>query len=207
MYVNSRTNDFYIGDSRNIPVKLITELNVDDSGSGGGTEGNDSSLDEHPYWPDKASFKLGNTISWARNAWIVSHITSTEVYLTAAGTLGSCTFTNLQEQCDTVEETFRSNEKNCLKTITADETSGKVFVATHDQMTGSFQYFRWYSYRVVSGTSYWTSTEAPFSWDDASGAGYYVNTSGGISSDSWKGNVNMPSRGFRPSICVDLTLY
>lgn len=194
MYVNSKTNDFYIGDSKNSPVKLITELNIGDYETGGGDEPS-----TNPEWPALEDLTLGNNISWANQQWIVSHVTSTEAYLTLKGLSGRSTWNNLQSSCTTFANKFTEEQKKCLKSVTAGNTSGKVFVATFDQMGGGFSYFNSNSRRALN-EDYWTSTEIN-SYD-----AWGVNTNSS-SGDSILNYGRSDSLGFRPSVCIDLTKY
>ena len=128
-------------------------------------------------------------------------MTSTEAYLTLKGLSGKSSWNNLQSTCTTFANQFTEAQKNCLKTVRADNTSGKVFVATKDQMDGGFSYFNRDSRRKASDW-YWTSTEGnSFSaWlvgDDGNIYGY---------NDGYGGDKSS-SGGFRPSVCIDLTLY
>lgn len=150
----------------------------------------------NPNWPNKNDLTLGNTITWAGKQWIVAHTTSTEVYLTLKGLSGESTWYNLQSACTSFASKFTEAQKACLKSVTAGNTSGKVFVATKDQMDGGFSYFNSDSRRKGSNW-YWTSTEG------GSGYAWYVNAYGSLDSyyNQWI------SYGFRPSICIDLTLY
>ena len=139
IYVNTSDNSFYIGSIENLPVKLITELNIGDyeTGSGGGDEPS-----TNPEWPDKSTLTLGNTVSFAAREWIVSHITETEAYLTFKDLAGYSTWDGLQSSCTLFEKQLTEEQKACLKRVTADSTSGKVFVATYTQMNGGFSYFK-----------------------------------------------------------------
>lgn len=149
----------------------------------------------NPNWPDKSQLTLGNNISWAGHDWIVSHVTSTAAYLTLSGLSGEYTWYNLQRACNTFANQLTEDQRACLKSITAGNTSGKVFVATRDQMDGGFSYFNSNSRRSV-GSIYWTSTES------ASGSAWYVRSGGSF--DPYEKSISF---GFRPSVCVDLTLY
>ena len=193
MYVNSTDNSIYIGSSTDAPLKIVTELNIESyvkeyAGSGGLGE---------PELPDKDSLTLGNNITWADQQWIVSHVTSTEAYLTLKGLFGECSWNNLQSACMNFAQSLTEAQKACLRSVTADSTSGKVFVATYDQMNGRFSYFNSDSRRRVSDV-YWTSTEY-----DSSRA-WFVGSSGSF--DYYNGTKPYPI-GFRPSVCIDLTLY
>lgn len=159
--------------------------------SGGGTT--------NPELPDKDSLTLGNTITWAGKQWIVSHVTSTEAYLTLFGLSGESTWYNLQDSCNSFGNLFNEDQKACLKSVTAGNTSGKVFVATRDQMDGGFSYFNSDSRRYV-GDIYWTSTEysSVYAW--------YVDSVGHLGNFDYDVDKSYPY-GFRPSVCIDLTLY
>ena len=151
----------------------------------------------NPNWPDKSQLTLGNNISWAGHDWIVSHVTSTAAYLTLSGVSGNSTWTNLQNACMAFANKFTEAQKTCLKSVTAGNTSGKVFVATYEQMDGGFSYFNSDSRRKTSDW-YWTSTK------NGSSNAYYVNTDGSLYN---YGVSQSYSHGFRPSVCIDLTLY
>ena len=155
----------------------------------------------NPEWPDRSQLTLGNTINWANQEWVVSHVTSTEVYLTLKGLLGNSTWFNLQSACTNFANKFTEAQKGCLKSVTADDTSGIVFVATRAQMDGGFSYFTINSRRRL-GNEYWTSTEnnSTFPW--------YVDSDGTITHGTGLDYVDKSrSLGFRPSVCIDLTLY
>ena len=150
----------------------------------------------NPNWPNKSDLTLGDTISWANQQWIVSHVTSTEAYLTLKGLSGNSTWRNLQSACTNFATKFTEAQKACLKSVTAGNTSGKVFVATRDQMNGGFSYFNNNSRRALNEV-YWTSTE------HASDGAWYVFSDGSL----YNRNGQSASFGFRPSVCIDLTLY
>ena len=153
----------------------------------------------NPNWPDKSQLTLGNTITWAGQEWIVSHVTSTEAYLTLKGLSSRSTWNNLQSACSDYANRFTEDQKACLKSVTAGNTHGIVFVATYDQMNGGFSYFNSNSRRNI-GSYYWTSTEHytyPYN-------AYIVGLNGAI---DFFGEDKSAPNGFRPSICVDLTLY
>lgn len=153
----------------------------------------------NPNWPDKSQLTLGNTISWAGHDWIVSHVTSTEAYLTLKDLSSRSIWNNLQSACSDYANRFTEEQKACLKSVTAGNTHGIVFVATYDQMNGGFSYFNSNSRRNI-GSYYWTSTEHytyPYN-------AYIVGLNGGI---DFFGEDKSAPNGFRPSVCVDLTLY
>ena len=164
--------------------------------SGGGTPEEPVT---NPNWPDKSQLTLGNTISWAGQEWIVSHVTSTEVYLTLKGLSGSSDWYSLPSACTSFASKFTEAQKACLKSVRAGNTHGIVFVATSDQMEGGFSYFNSIDRRYLN-EDYWTSTDSGiYAW--------YVNSYGNINSDHYGYSNKSDSHGFRPSVCIDLTLY
>ena len=152
----------------------------------------------NPELPDKGSLTLGNTVTFADKQWIVSHVTNTEAYLTLSGLSGQSTWYNLQNACaNFIVNQLTDAQKNCLKSVIAGNTSGKVFVATKDQMDGGFSYFNNDGPRSI-GSSYWTSSEVTTS------LAWLVESNGHISDIDY---IKSYSYGFRPSVCIDLTLY
>ena len=165
--------------------------------SGGGSEPEEPEEPvTNPNWPDKSQLTLGNTITWADQQWIVVHVTSTEVYLTLKGLSGNSEFSKLQNSCTNFANRFTESQKNCLKNVRAGNTYGKVFVATSAQMDGGFSYFNSDSRRSV-GDVYWMSGS------DSTYFAWYVDRDGSTAYSDNKLNAF----GFRPSVCVDLTLY
>ena len=144
---------------------------------------------------------IGTHVHWAGHNWIVSHVTSTEVYLTLNGIDGKSTWDDLQNACTNFENSLTEAQKKCLKSVTAGNTSGKVFVATKDQMEGGFSYFNSNSHRRLNGV-YWTSTE--YNSDNA----WSVITDRSLDTTYtyFHHVAKSSSYGFRPSVCVDLTL-
>ena len=148
---------------------------------------------------DPSNLTLGNVVGLAGINWIVSHVTSTEAYLTAQSLQGNSTWNNLQNACTSFDSAHLTADiKAILKQVTAGNTNGYVFVATRDQMNGGFDYFDDNGARECNNSQYWTSTQydGDYAWcvgSDGSVDGYFNYPS--------KDNSN----GFRPSICIDLT--
>ena len=168
------------------------DMSLYDSQGGGGSELN-------PELPDKSSLTLGNNITWADQQWIVSHVTGNEAYLTLKGLSGYSPWNDLHIACTNFAQSLTEAQRECLKNVTAGNTYGKVFVATEFQMEGEFDYFRGSDSRraLDNYETYWTSTE--FSGSNA----YFVDSDGSFSYGGYKSQ----SYGFRPSVCIDLTLY
>lgn len=186
---------FFVLDTDAQTVKKISleELKKFSSGSDGSEEPNEPVT--NPNWPDKSQLTLGNTISWAGHDWIVSHMTADTCYLTLKGLSGNSKWDDLQINCMNFEDSLNEAQKECLKSVTAGNTSGIVFVATREQMNGGFSYFNSDSRRDINEV-YWTSTIG------SSGYAWYVHSGGSIGY-----NYGSVSFGFRPSVCVDLTIY
>lgn len=173
----------------------IVALSVVGNGGGGTPE----EPVTNPNWPKLSDLVVGNTINWAGHDWIVSHVTSTAAYLTLKDLSSRSTWNNLQSACSDYANRFTEEQKACLKSVTAGNTHGIVFVATYDQMNGGFSYFNSNSRRNI-GSYYWTSTEHytyPYN-------AYIVGLNGGI---DFFGEDKSAPNGFRPSVCIDLTLY
>ena len=139
---------------------------------------------------------VGDIMTFAGQQWIISHKTASEAYLTLNGLSGNSTWYDLQQKCTNLANSLNEAQKNCLKSVTAGNTSGKVFVATKDQMDGGFSYFNSNSRRKAS---YWYWTSTGYNSDHAWG----VDTDGSYFNSYYKSN----SGGFRPSVCIDLTLF
>ena len=187
---------FFVLDKDAQTVKKISleELKKFSGGSGGGTEEPEEPAHD---WPDKSQLTLRNNINWAGYDWIVSHVTTRNVYLTLRRLSGHSNWNSLQYTCIDFAKRLTEDQKACLKSITAGNTSGKVFVATKDQMDGGFRYFGHYSNNTV-GEWYWTSTD-----NDIGDGAWAVNSDGNLSIYS----MSTSALGFRPSVCIDLTLY
>ena len=149
----------------------------------------------NPELPDKDSLTIGNTVTFAGKQWVVSHKTADTCYLTLKDVLGKSTWYDLQENCTKFANQLTEEQRRCLTYVTAGNTSGKVFVATKDQMDGGFSYFNDDSQRGV-GSTYWTSTEC-----NSIGA-WRVCSDGSLSSLSATGYIQSVSFGFRPSIAI-----
>ena len=138
---------------------------------------------------------VGDIMTFAGQQWIISHKTETEAYLTLNGLSGNSTWDNLDSTCQTWENNhLNTAQKEILKTVTAGNTSGYVFVATRPQMNGEFSYFNSNSRRSMSN-AYWTSSS------DRSAYAWLTDSDGAFEDFVDKDS----SYGFRPSICIDLT--
>ena len=170
----------------------LTRHKSDDSGErdeSGEDSGEELILNAYP--------PIGTNVHWAGHNWIVSHVTSAEVYLTLNGIDGNSTWDNLQENCTNFANSLSEAQRSCLKSVTAGNTSGIVFVATKDQMDGGFSYFNSDSRRQANNW-YWTSTE--YNSYDA----WYVESDGSLNGFDFNESSSV---GFRPSVCIDLTLH
>ena len=161
-----------------------------------------NSLGFRPSVCIELNLNIGNTVTFADKQWVVSHKTADSLYLTLKGVLGKSTWCDLQNACTNFENSLTEAQKNCLKSVTAGNTSGKVFVATKDQMDGGFSYFNSNSHRRLNGV-YWTSTE--YSSDNA----WSVCTDRSLDTTYayFYHVAKSTSHGFRPTVCIDLTRH
>ena len=167
-------------------------------------DADDSSEDSNEELIPTASPSVGTHAHWAGYDWIVTHVDTKKVYMTLADVVPNwkVTWYDLQDACTKFANQLTEAQKACLKSVTAGNTSGKVFVATKDQMEGGFSYFNSNSHRRLNGV-YWTSTE--YSSDNA----WYVYTDRSLNTTYayFHHVAKSNSYGFRPSVCVNLTLY
>lgn len=157
---------------------------------------------ENPYdLPPLGQITLGNTITWANHEWIVASTPTESVcYLTLAELDGVSTWNELNNTCTTWSSTnFTETQLASLKSVTAGNTSGKVFVATADQMNGGFSYFNSNARRKMD-QSYWTSSD----YGIVVKRPQYVDATGAIAHDN---NDATGSMGFRPSIALNMWMY
>lgn len=242
MFVNSKTGSFYIGDSTNSPVEVLTVnsgpidvrnvetfcgLTLDEifakakeEGIGGGGSAHD--------WPSKADLTLGNTVVWAGENWLVCHTTETEAYLILTYAYSQCNFDSLQSQCNSFRDSkFTQDQLAVLKPITPPDrgatgngshqndmystTSGKVFVPSRPQFNGAysdgFSYFTGNSQRSINA-EYWTCSFDPSDGDSQRTAyRIAIHENGSFNDSAYSNSSSHVQLGFRPAICVDLTLY
>ena len=157
---------------------------------------------ENPYdLPPLSQIALGNTITWANHEWIVvSTPTESICYLTLAELDGVSTWNELNNTCTAWSSAnFTEVQLASLTSVTAGNTSGKVFVATAEQMNGDFSYFNSNDRRKMD-QSYWTSTD----YGIVVKRPEYVDATGAIAHDN---NDATGSMGFRPSIALNMWLY
>lgn len=192
-------------------MKLITETNSKEvvetiikevSGSGGGS----TIVGYSNEIPRKEALVVGNVVQFSGNNWIVVHVTDTEAYLALTDTCEhyyDCSYNNNQTYCYRfAARNIGSAEKRWLKVITAGNTTGKVFVATRDQMNGGFSYFNSNARRAAS-YDYTTSQRAPDESDTGDPQAYFVDTTGVIYDYA---DLSSAFR-LRPFVCIDLTAY
>ena len=197
LYVNSEDESIYIGSSTNMPIKMVTVLNIESyvkeyAGSGG---------DEPtvpPDLPDKSSLVLGNTFTWGLLQWVVVHMDNSaqECYLALNDEIsshGGLDFSELNAQNNLIASVYLTEgQRAALKYIVTGTTSGRLFSPTEEQVASTFDYYRTSkSNRVWSTATWWTST-----------ATKYVDTNGNIvQSTGERANTT------RPHCCIDMSLY
>ena len=209
--VNSSDESLYIGNSKGEPVQLVTDVNsteiiktVIEEGSGGG--GGSTIVGVANEIPRKEALVVGNVVQFSGNNWIVAHVTETEAYLALTDTYYGyidVSFNTNQQGCYRFAgREIGSAEKRWLKTITAGNTTGKVFIATKDQLNGGFAYFNSNARRATS-RDYMTSQRNPNNDENGNPQAYFIDSTGVIYDHV---NLSTPM-GFRPFVCIDLTAY
>lgn len=213
--VNSSDESLYIGNSKGEPVQLVTEANsteiiktVIEEVSGGGSGGGGSTIvGVANEIPRKEALVVGNVVQFSGHNWIVAHTTETEAYLTLTDTCAAYyfgPFNNNQQSCYRFAgREIGSAEKRWLKTITAGNTTGKVFIATKEQLNGGFAYFNSNARRAAS-SSYLTSQRNPNNDEDGNPQAYLINSNGAIYDFA---GLSDSKYDFRPCVCIDLTAY
>lgn len=222
----------YIGNHENAPIKLITEVNIGDYETGGGSEpggGTEPGEDlpgtgtrpERPnsLLPHYRDIVVGNTITFADHEWVISHLTDAECYLTST-TLekGVATFNNAKYN-NWAYTNIGADEQKLLKAMKYSDDEFEAerlsIIASKEQMEGGFSYFNSDDRRKIPDSDnycYWTSSV------DEEGSSYsgkhawaVVTGNGTIESivyDPRAGSgIEDPEWGVRPTICIDMKNY
>lgn len=138
---------------------------------------------------------VGDIMTFAGIPWIIVHKTATEAYLCSQHLQGFTKWNELQIKCVAWNDLYLDDShREILKQVTAGETNGYVFVGTSAQYNTGWSYFNSEYRRVCDNFAYWLSTSTD-------GGGRYVDSDGNM--NAYGGNHE--NRGFRPSICIDLT--
>lgn len=150
---------------------------------------------------------VGDIMTFAGIPWIIVHKNSFEAYLCAQHLQGKTDFNGIQRTCTSWNSLHLTDaDRTILKQVTADRTNGYVFVGTHDDYYGingaRWRYFTSDSRRRCDNEDYWTSTA--YLYNPGEEAAYFVDSDGSMTS-SWNNGSFASERGFRPSICIDLT--
>lgn len=199
-----------MGDSNNGPVQLITSININSYLENVGTIDPDLPAIDNP-----TSVTVGTTISWAGINWVISHKTDNRLYLTSMTIINDmCSFYELPDHCTDLANTFTNAELSALVDVSYGNTSGRVFVASYPQMRGGLNYFRSNENRIASyswgggseNVPYWTSTLSGAVSPTEQAQAYYVTEDGAIG-PMHDISASQDTYGFRPSVCIDLTLY
>ena len=200
----SATNKFWVGNSNNAPIELVTALNIGDyvGGSGGGPE------IIAPEYPGTIP-ALGKTFSFVRYTWLVVH---------KEGSIAYCVTNDILKNVQWVYDNritgyFGSNiQMECQKMAIStgiqyadyvlDVGAGKVFIPSHEQIKGEEGGFSWFDSNLrrkanYNGTAanYWTSSGYQ---DGQYLSVWHVNSSGKL---NYNFGVSI-SFGFRPCIAI-----
>ena len=211
----------YVGSRSNKPIEVVTlahELNI-------GTINGKSMEDIIDYLTEKfvenkignvgkydgvitGDIVLGNYVDMGGYTWRVSHIDNAakEFYLTLNTVTEETVFgdnnvyagSTIAGKCSIFMNTMPANVINLLKMTTVNGVTAKVFIASHEQMNGGFDFFSDNASRIAYddvgiAAEYWTSSP---------GSG---NTAGTVVANGAL-TYNNPAvkQGFRPSVCLAL---
>lgn len=155
---------------------------------------------------------LGQTIDLFGYTWLVCHDDGSKKYLitkdiiknvqwnTTDTTTGGYAESNIKKECDQFAKDTGIDQLDYVM----DTGVGKVFIPTENQMFGESSGFDWFNsderrVATLNGIEnfYWTAT--PYS----SSLVRFVSSSGNLDDYYYASD----SRGFRPCICIDTTLY
>lgn len=117
----------------------------------------------------------------------------------------------MQDPCTEFSNELTGEDKEHLKYIQTERTSGIVFIPSVSQLsysgspmdTNGFEYFNCDS-RRATGERYWTSTE--YTQSSADNLAYFIDDDGSIQADLYNTN-QFDELGIRPFVCIDLTSY
>lgn len=157
----SATNKFWIGNSENTPIELITTLNVGDYTGG-------STSQELP--------NIGDYFKWMGYEWIVVHETDTLKYFISRYILKNVQWkvtnnvsdgyekSNIKQDCDKFYKDSNFDDIGYFMGGKITDTGvGKVFIPTYAQLNGGFSWINSDSRRYAETLDgvlgeYWTAT-------------------------------------------------
>lgn len=166
-----------------------------------------------PYLPTPGSgslvdgeLTLGNTVKFDDMYWIVCHLDYTErvAYLASTVIASTTTFddysslysgSTLRTVVKAFEDDMSEGAKTRMVNTTVNSVTAKVFVASYEQMNGSFSYFNSDERRICQDQDYWTSSSY------SSGLVYWINDYGEFQYQNGPNRV----RGFRPFCAITLS--
>ena len=207
----SATNKFWVGNSNNAPIELITTLNVGDY-AGGSSGAPEVTVPEYPGTIPA----LGKTFSFVGYTWLVAHKENGVAYCVTNDIvknikLGYYTDSDFDNYNDYVSDYIGSTRQiECQKMAIStgiqyadyvlNMGAGKVFIPSYSQMLGESGGFSWFnsnSRRIayLSGytSGYWTSTTI------RSAEVVYINYDGEFIANTYGTRY---TSGFRPCICI-----
>lgn len=150
------------------------------------------------------TISLGNTVIFDTKEWIVCHVDNTLhcAYLASKHLYGNTTFgnggtydgSNLAAKALEFELTMSEGAKLRMVGTRVNNVTGKIFIASYEQMNGGFSYFNSNSRRACDDSRYWTSSL------ERSGFMWCVESGGYLSSN----HTYSASSGFRPFCCISI---
>ena len=149
---------------------------------------------------------VGDTISWADYTWIIVHVENGMTYLalkniyslTQFGQFNKYAGSTLASVAKTFENSLPAEALAMCQDVTVEGVTAKVFVPTHAQCKGGFEYYSSNANRIAyynNAAQYWwtvTTTSLKNLYLVASDGSFYPN-----------GNCS-GTRGFRPHVALTL---
>lgn len=228
MYVNNSDGMIYIGNHENAPIKLITEVNIGDYETGGGSEpggGTEPGEDlpgtgtrpERPnaQLPHYRDMVVGNTINWFNKDYLIVDMSDEVAVLAGMWVIPNAgSNSGLFGWYEDIDAQLTAEQKELLwevNTGTGEPWVGSTrygFTCSYEQANGGYAWFNSNEHRMLKGKDYWTSTRAR-SQSDSYLNYYAVFSDGSIGTKTmhdYTDSTNHPSN-LRPFICMNITNY
>jgi len=142
---------------------------------------------------------VGNTVTFDDKSFLVVHNEGTKWYLANSTIVEECTSTVLTTKCTEYLSNFSSTAQNYMVAQTIDSYTGKVFLPSRTQLNSGFSYYKNNANRICrykgEASYWWALTSSSSGYNDS------VDSDGAISSNHYSVTL-----GFRPHICIDISL-
>lgn len=149
--------------------------------------------------PLTGDLAIGNTVTFDDKSFLVVHNEGTKWYLANSTIVEECTSTVLTTKCTEYLSNFSSTAQNYMVAQTIDSYTGKVFLPSRTQLNSGFSYYKNNANRICrykgEASYWWALTSSSSGYNDS------VDSDGAISSNHYSVTL-----GFRPHICIDISL-